>query len=58
MTDQFPAGYIEATVISRILAGRVGHAEVLAAALIFLARHASSYVTGITLPVEGGTLAT
>jgi 3-oxoacyl-[acyl-carrier protein] reductase len=58
MTDQFPTGYIEATVISRILAGRVGHAEVLAAALIFLASHASSYATGITLPVEGGMLTT
>ena len=58
MTDQFPAGYIEATVISRILTGRVGHSEVLAATLIFLASHASSYVTAITLPVEGGMLTT
>jgi NAD(P)-dependent dehydrogenase (short-subunit alcohol dehydrogenase family) len=40
------------------LAGGVGHAEVLAATLILLASHASSYVTGITLPVEGGMLAT
>ena len=58
MTDEFPAGYIEGTVIPRILTGRLGHAEELSAALIFLASDASSYVTGITLPIEGGMLTT
>lgn len=58
MTDQYHDGYIEATVIPRTLAGRMGHAEELSAALIFLASDASSYVTGITLPVEGGMLTT
>ncbi|OBF85429.1 short-chain dehydrogenase [Mycobacterium sp. 852002-51163_SCH5372311] len=58
MTDQFPDGYIETTVIPRTLMGRVGHAEELSAALVFLASDASSYVTGITLPVEGGLLTT
>ncbi|KZS74348.1 short-chain dehydrogenase [Mycobacterium kansasii] len=56
MTDQFPAGYVESTVIPRTLMGRVGLAEELAAALVFLASDAASYVTGITLPVEGGLL--
>lgn len=56
MTDQFPAGYVETTVIPRTLMGRVGLAEELAAALVFLASDAASYVTGITLPVEGGLL--
>jgi NAD(P)-dependent dehydrogenase (short-subunit alcohol dehydrogenase family) len=56
MTDQYDAGYIETTAIPRTLVGRMGHAEELNAALIFLASDASSYVTGITLPVEGGML--
>lgn len=56
MTDQFPAGYVETTVIPRTLMGRVGLAEELAAALVFLASDAASYITGITLPVEGGLL--
>ena len=56
MTDQFEGGYIERTILPRTLEGRLGHAEELSAALIFLASDASSYVTGITLPVDGGIL--
>jgi NAD(P)-dependent dehydrogenase (short-subunit alcohol dehydrogenase family) len=40
----------------RILVGRKGHPEELAAALIFLVSDAGGYVTGTTLPVEGGML--
>lgn len=58
MTEQYHDGYIETTVLPRILAGRMGYAEELSAALIFLASDAGSYVTGITLPVEGGLLTT
>lgn len=58
MTEQFPAGYLENTAIPRTLMGRVGDAEELTGALIFLASDASSYITGITLPVEGGLLTT
>ena len=58
MTDQFDAAYFESAVLPRTLCGRLGHADELSAALIFLASDASSYVTGITLPVEGGMLTT
>jgi NAD(P)-dependent dehydrogenase (short-subunit alcohol dehydrogenase family) len=58
MTDQFEGDYIDRTIIPRTLHGRLGRAEELNAALIFLASDASSYVTGITLPVEGGILTT
>jgi NAD(P)-dependent dehydrogenase (short-subunit alcohol dehydrogenase family) len=53
MTDQYPDGYIEA-MGPRLLAGRKGDAEELAAALIFLASNAGGYVTGQTIPVDGG----
>ena len=58
MTDQFEGDYVARTVIPRTLHGRLGRAEEVAAALIFLASDASSYVTGITLPVDGGMLVT
>jgi NAD(P)-dependent dehydrogenase (short-subunit alcohol dehydrogenase family) len=58
MTDQFEDEYVAGTVIPRTLHGRLGRAEELNAALIFLASDASSYVTGITLPVDGGMLVT
>jgi NAD(P)-dependent dehydrogenase (short-subunit alcohol dehydrogenase family) len=56
MTGQFPDDYIARAVLPRTLEGRLGHAEELSAALIFLAGDAGSYVTGITLPVQGGML--
>ena len=55
MTDEYPEGYIDAQM-TRVLAGRKGDAEELAAAVLFLASDASSYITGITLPVDGGFL--
>jgi NAD(P)-dependent dehydrogenase (short-subunit alcohol dehydrogenase family) len=58
MTDQFAPDYVERTVVPRTLAGRLGRPEEISAALIFLASDAGGYVTGITLPVEGGILAT
>ncbi|HXO81492.1 MAG TPA: SDR family oxidoreductase [Mycobacterium sp.] len=58
MTDQFDQEYFDSTVVPRTLCGRLGEPEELSAALLFLASDASSYVTGITLPVEGGMLTT
>ncbi|MGY1680466.1 SDR family NAD(P)-dependent oxidoreductase [Geodermatophilus sp. SYSU D01176] len=55
MTDQYPEGYIEGQM-SRVLAGRKGDPMELAAALVFLVSDAGGYVTGTTLPVEGGLL--
>jgi NAD(P)-dependent dehydrogenase (short-subunit alcohol dehydrogenase family) len=55
MTDQYPEGYLDQQM-RRVLAGRPGDPEELAAALIFLASDAGGYITGTTLPVEGGML--
>ncbi|KOG55390.1 SDR family NAD(P)-dependent oxidoreductase [Streptomyces varsoviensis] len=54
MTDGYADGYVEA-MLPRVLAGRVGEPEELAAALVFLVSDAASYVTGSTLTVDGGT---
>ncbi|MDK3258646.1 SDR family NAD(P)-dependent oxidoreductase [Blastococcus capsensis] len=55
MTDQYPEGYLESQ-LSRVLVGRKGEPEELAAALVFLVSDAGGYVTGTTIPVEGGML--
>ncbi len=57
MTDSYAEGYVESQV-GRVLAGRVGDPEELAAALVFLASDPAGYITGTTLPVEGGFLTT
>ena len=43
--------------MTRIPLGRVGQTEDLVGPVIFLASDMSRYVTGITLPVDGGFLA-
>jgi len=57
MSDQYPDGYLD-QMMWRVPAGRPGDAEELTAALVFLASDAASYVTGVTLPVDGGLLTT
>jgi NAD(P)-dependent dehydrogenase (short-subunit alcohol dehydrogenase family) len=57
MTEQYPEGYLE-MLRPRVVAGRNGDPRELAAALIFLASDAGGYVTGATLPVDGGVTVT
>jgi NAD(P)-dependent dehydrogenase (short-subunit alcohol dehydrogenase family) len=58
MTEQYPDGYLETMQEHRLLVQRKGDPEELAAALIFLASDAGGYTTGVTLPVDGGMVAT
>jgi len=44
-------------ILARIPKGRWGTPQDLGGAAVFLASHASDYVTGITIPVDGGWLA-
>ena len=53
MTDEFPDGYLDSQS-RRLLSGRVGDPTELAAACVFLASDAASYVTGQCLTVDGG----
>ncbi|WP_157247922.1 SDR family NAD(P)-dependent oxidoreductase [Nonomuraea typhae] len=58
MTGEFPPGYLDRMIAQRVVMGRVGEADELVAAAVFLASDASSYITGVTLPVDGGILLT
>ncbi len=55
MTAQYHEGYLDSQ-LPRVLVGRAGEAEELSAAVVFLASDASSYITGVSLPVDGGLL--
>jgi NAD(P)-dependent dehydrogenase (short-subunit alcohol dehydrogenase family) len=53
MTDQYPPGYLESQEV-RIPMARQGDPRELAATAVWLASDAAGYVTGQTLPVDGG----
>jgi NAD(P)-dependent dehydrogenase (short-subunit alcohol dehydrogenase family) len=53
MTDLYPPGYLD-LVQARVVAGRVGDPEELAATLVWLVSPAGGYVTGQTVIVDGG----
>jgi NAD(P)-dependent dehydrogenase (short-subunit alcohol dehydrogenase family) len=53
MTDQYPEGYLESQQ-ARIPMGRKGDPRELAATAVFLASEAAGYITGQTIPVDGG----
>jgi NAD(P)-dependent dehydrogenase (short-subunit alcohol dehydrogenase family) len=55
MTEQYRPGYLESQ-LPRVPMGRMGEARELAAALVFLASDASSFISGCVLPVDGGLL--
>jgi NAD(P)-dependent dehydrogenase (short-subunit alcohol dehydrogenase family) len=56
MTDQMDADFLTNHVIGRILVGRLGQPHEINAAVLFLLSDASAYITGVTLPIEGGLL--
>ena len=53
MTEDLPDATIQ-MVVALTVAGRIGRPEELASTLIWLASDASSYVSGVTVPVDGG----
>ncbi len=53
MTAQYPDGYLD-SVMGRVPVGRKGDPRELAATAVWLASDAAGYVTGQTLPVDGG----
>jgi NAD(P)-dependent dehydrogenase (short-subunit alcohol dehydrogenase family) len=56
MTGQMDAEFVKTSVIERTLVGRLGEPDEINAALLFLLSDASTYITGVTLPVDGGLL--
>lgn len=53
MTDQYRPGYLD-SVAQRIVLGRMGDPEELAATVVWLVSAAGGYVTGQTIAVDGG----
>ncbi|MFD6452045.1 SDR family NAD(P)-dependent oxidoreductase [Nocardia sp. NPDC060220] len=57
MTDTYDDGYA-ASLMPRVVLGRYGHGEEIAATAVWLASAAGGYVTGQTIAVDGGVTIT
>jgi NAD(P)-dependent dehydrogenase (short-subunit alcohol dehydrogenase family) len=57
MTDQYDPAYLE-LMSPRVVSGRLGDVEELAATLVWLVSDAAGYVTGQTIVVDGGVTIT
>jgi NAD(P)-dependent dehydrogenase (short-subunit alcohol dehydrogenase family) len=55
-TANYSENYQRKIIDARIPLGRIGDPSDVAATAVFLASDASSYVTGVSLPVDGGVL--
>ncbi|OBI75673.1 SDR family NAD(P)-dependent oxidoreductase [Mycobacterium sp. E740] len=58
MTDEYAPGYLDRTIASRVVVGRVGAPHELSGTVVWLASEASGYVTGQTIVVDGGVTIT
>lgn len=47
-------GIVDPTIVNRYAMGRTANPEEIAAGILFLVSHEASFVTGISLPVDGG----
>jgi NAD(P)-dependent dehydrogenase (short-subunit alcohol dehydrogenase family) len=54
MAEQDQDGHLGRMIAESAPMARPGHPDELCGALVFLASDASSYITGVTLPVDGG----
>jgi len=55
-TAHYSKNYKRRIVDARIPIGRIGDPQDIAAVVVFLASNAAAYITGVSLPVDGGVL--